>query len=292
VSGRPRNWTDDDLDRLIALVDDGEGYDAIALELGRSREAVMLKAARIGHRVMTTAATLSARDVARLLGLGCSKTVARWIAEYGLFASDAGSAQKPLWRITWDDLVAWLERPDHWMMYDPARIADSLLRAHLRALRPTEPYWLTSEQVAQQFHVGHRTVAQWIAQGLLPATRYGNWWVCAADLRSFVPPYDRARPTAPPATDAGARASLTKVRSAIRRLEREHSELQGPGRHASARDRRLYQEQIVILLRACPQQAQALLAGLTPAEQQLILLLQRIHALEAKINVSKETPTR
>ena len=125
----------DEVARLEVMVDEGRGYDWIARKLGRSREAVMLKAARIGHRVMTTAATLSARDVALLLGLGCSKTVVRWVREYGLPGRNAGRKDRPLWRIAPSDLVAWLERPEHWMKYDPRLIAAPELRDRLQRLR-------------------------------------------------------------------------------------------------------------------------------------------------------------
>lgn len=119
-TGRGRPWTIAELDELYTLIDKGFGYSHIARKLGRSREAVVLKTARINYRLTHTRAALTARDVAGLLGLSCSKTVARWIEQYGLRARNAGTKQKPIWRIQWDDLLTWLEDRAHWMAYDPA----------------------------------------------------------------------------------------------------------------------------------------------------------------------------
>lgn len=190
-TGRP--WTEDDVARFEVMIDEGRSYDWIARKLRRSRTGVILKARRLGHRVTTTDATLSARDAARILGLGCSKTVVRWIVEHGLPARNAGTKQKPLWRITPDTLVAWLERPEHWMMYDPVLITDPFVRDQLARLRPATPYWLPIGEAARQLGVTHEAVNTWIANGLLPATRYGNWWVCASDLATFTPPCERPR---------------------------------------------------------------------------------------------------
>ena len=187
------NWTRDEVARLEVMVDEGRSYDWIARKLGRSRLGVRIKAKRLRHRITTTTATLSACDVALLLGLGCGKTVVRWVREYGLPGRNAGRKDRPLWRIAPSDLVAWLERPEHWMKYDPRLITAPELRDRLQRLRPRRSYWLPIGEAARQLGVTHRAVNTWIANGLLPATRYGNWWICAADLRSFTPPCDRPR---------------------------------------------------------------------------------------------------
>jgi hypothetical protein len=76
--------------------------------------AVVLKAKRLGVRITTTNATLSARDAAGLLGKGCSKSVAAWIRHGWLKARNAGRAGRPLWRVQWEDLTAFLENPAYW----------------------------------------------------------------------------------------------------------------------------------------------------------------------------------
>ena len=191
MNGRP--WTAHDIDHLYTLIDAGYSYNAIARRLKRSRVAVMIKAKRLNHRLLTTRAALTCRAVADLLGLGCAKTVTRWIEGYGLKARNGGTAEKPLWRIQWDDLTAFLDDPSHWMMFDPERCTDRLLREHLLESRIDQPRWLSIGDVTSRYHVGNHTVNKWIQDGLLPATRYGNWYVRESDLVNFVPPYERSK---------------------------------------------------------------------------------------------------
>lgn len=189
------NWSPKERDRLIQLIEGGHSYDVIARRLKRSRTAVIVKCKRLGIGVTTTPATLSACDVAAALGIKCSKTVTRWIAQYGLPARNGGSDIRPLWRVSWDDLLAWLERRDRWMAWHPSRIPDRALREWAEELRSGPGRWLTHMQVARQFHVDRNTPGQWITKGLIPATRYGNWWIWSEDLIGFVIPSDRPRST-------------------------------------------------------------------------------------------------
>jgi hypothetical protein len=192
--GPGQSWSAADIDQLHTLIDKGFGYDHIARKLGRTRTAVLLKAKRISYRLTHTRAALSARDAAGVLGLSCSKTVARWIGGYGLKARNAGTRDRPLWRIQWEDLLAWLEDRDHWMAYDPMRCVDLCLREHLVEIRETQPgRWLTPGEVGQRYCVTFEAVKQWVAKGFIPATRYGNWWIWDGDLVDFVPPCDRSK---------------------------------------------------------------------------------------------------
>lgn len=190
---RGSTWTTQDVDTLHVMVDAGYSYNAIARRLKRTRTAVMLKAKRLNHRLLTTPAALTCRDVAELLGLGCSKTVARWIEAYGLKARNGGTSEKPLWRIQWDDFTTWMDDPQHWMMFDPERCTDRLLREHLIESRIGQPRWLSVGDVASRFCVGYHSVNKWILSGSLPATRYGNWWINERDLQVFTPPHERSK---------------------------------------------------------------------------------------------------
>ncbi len=189
------NWTPRERDRLTQLIDAGHSYDVIARRLKRSRTAVTIKAKRLRLGITTSRATLSARDVADVLGVKCSKTVARWIDRYDLPARNAGTPHRPLWRVSWEDLLTWLERRDRWMAWQPSRIPDRALREWAEELRSGPGCWLTHTQVARQFCVDRETPGQWITKGLIPATRYGNWWVWSEDLIGFVIPSERPRST-------------------------------------------------------------------------------------------------
>ncbi len=190
-----RPWSSTERDQLHALIDGGYGYDAIARKLKRSRNAIVVETKRRYHRVTTTPATWSAHDVARLLGLGCSKTVSRWISRGWLKARNAGQEDRPLWRVSLPDLWAFMENDQTWMAWEVERITDAALREWAQELRQGKPRWLSEGDVAARYHVTTAAVAQWIYKGWLPAVRYGNHWIRESELECWVPPCERPKTT-------------------------------------------------------------------------------------------------
>lgn len=188
-----RYWRRAEVDLLIRLIDDGYNYDAIARRLKRTPVAVRIKAKRLSHRLLRTRSALGARGAQRLLGLACAKTVTLWIAGYGLKARNGGKPKRPLWRIQWLDLMAWLEDPRHWMAYNPARVTEPALREHLTEIRQGQPRWLAVGEVARRYCVTVGTVHQWRVKGFLSMTRYGNWWVRESDIEGWVQPCERSK---------------------------------------------------------------------------------------------------
>jgi hypothetical protein len=188
--GSGEHWTPEQIHRLYVLVDSGASFDAIARRLKRTRTAVEVKCKRLGIGVTTSPAALSCREVARLLGKPCSKSVTRWITKLGwLKASNAGQPHRPLWRVQWEDLTAFMERREHWMAWDASTITDLALREWAQEIR-VGGRWLTPGEVARRLHVVPATPQAWIEKGLLPAVKYGNWWIWSADLVGFRVPGD------------------------------------------------------------------------------------------------------
>lgn len=191
-----RSWTSQERNTLFELIDRGYSYDAIARKLNRSRNSILVEIKRRHyHHITTTPATWSARDVARALGLGCSKTVSRWIRWGWLKARNAGTKQRPLWRITPIDLYACLEKPNTWMAWEIERITDPVLREWAQELREDQPRWLSTGEIAARYSVGPKTVYQWISKGWLPAVRYDNHYIRESDLVGWVPPCERSKTT-------------------------------------------------------------------------------------------------
>jgi excisionase family DNA binding protein len=157
----------------------------------RTEVSIKLKCKRSGVRVTTTNATMSARDVAEQLGIPCSKTVSLWIRRGWLKARDAGTPPRVLWRITWEDLTAFLENPAHWIAWRPERIPDLALREWAQELRASEERLLTHTEIAKRVGVGRDTVGNWLYEGELPYVRYGNRFVPESALEGFVPPCER-----------------------------------------------------------------------------------------------------
>jgi excisionase family DNA binding protein len=198
IATRPRQpwrpWTPKDNDQLINLIERGTPYAMIAQKLKRTETSIRLQSKRIGVRITTTKATMSARDVAAQLGVKCSKTVSRWIRLGWLKAANAGTAPRILWRITWDDLTVFLENPAYWVAWQPSRIPDLALREWAEELRANEERLLTQSEIARQFKVGRDTVKQWISKGWLPSVRYGNHVVPESALDGWIVPIDRKVP--------------------------------------------------------------------------------------------------
>lgn len=185
-----RPWTPLERDRLAQLIDEGYGYAEVARKLKRSVCSVQLQAKRQRCRLLHSQAVMTARQVADLLGLGCSKIVARWVQHCGLRARQSGPHRRGLWRIAWEDLTAWMARPETWMAWRPERIADLALREWAAEIRVDGPRWIAQTAVAARYQVSVKTVWSWIDKGWIVATKYGrgNWWVDARCLDTFVPP--------------------------------------------------------------------------------------------------------
>lgn len=190
-----RVWTAAERFQLDDFIHQGYSYDTIAKRLGRSTNAVLIQRQkqRIGHR--TVSGVLSCMDVARLLGLGCPKTVAGWIARGWLPARNARPrrARRAVWRIQELDLWDMLQNRDTWMAWEPARITEPGLRAWATALRRAGRH-LPSRVVAERYHVTINVVNAWVREGRLPAVQYGlMYWFWEADLHGFVPPHMQQR---------------------------------------------------------------------------------------------------
>ena len=130
---------------------------------------------------------------ARLMGISCQKTVATW-ARAGWLRSLPGArlANGRERYVKYEWLLAFLENPAHWHIWQPEQIKDPQLRAWAEEVRT--PY-LTVGQAAQRLCVGVGTVWGYIRRGLLPARRWGNWLVPEDALAGFVPLCDRPRPS-------------------------------------------------------------------------------------------------
>jgi predicted DNA-binding protein YlxM (UPF0122 family) len=189
--GRWRRWTPKETAYLKKLLADGYSYDEIARILKRSRTSIILKATRRTGRLTTVGTTWSARDVAHLLGIGCAKTVSRWIQWGWLPARNGGGAgQQPLWRIQKADLYTFLSNRMYWMAWQPERITNDSMRAWAMDLRRNQPRWLSVGEVADRYSVTPTAVGNWIRKGYLPTARYGNHWIWEADLVGWQPPCD------------------------------------------------------------------------------------------------------
>lgn len=190
------NWTQAELEKLAYMAQQGYLNAEIAAALGRTTEAVRVKRKRMRlTRRGRVTWFMSGRDVARLMGIdGCEKTVARWIQRGWLkgHKSQAGAGRYRRWRVGRDALFDFVADPKYFPVYDPERIRDPELRAHAIEARQGRRY-LRPGEVARRYCVTTGAVNQWIHRGLLPAVKWGNWWVPEDALDSFVSPCERSK---------------------------------------------------------------------------------------------------
>lgn len=188
-----RDWTHEEIDHLVTMLDAGHDYDYCARQLRRTRTAIVVKTKRTRCKMTRRPTVLTAREVARVLGKGCAKSVVWWINAGWLKAQAAVCNGRTIWRVCWDDLMAFLHNEAYWMAWDAARITDADLRAEFTALRAARPRWLTIGEVARRYSVISNTVGQWIYKGFLPAVRYGNWYIREDVIAGWLPPCERSK---------------------------------------------------------------------------------------------------
>jgi excisionase family DNA binding protein len=156
----------------------------IAAKLGCSATAVSLARKRAGIPCVTKTLRCP-QQIAALLGLGCPKTVVRWI-QAGWLRGRRGPRRggNRQWIVTDDAFHAFLADPAHWHRWEVARITDPTLRAFVASVRSPDRY-LTLTEVAELCCVQPGTVWHWIDKGWLPAVRNGNHRVREADALRF-----------------------------------------------------------------------------------------------------------
>lgn len=182
-------WTADEELRLEELLEQGYSIERCAKALKRSINSVRIKYKRIGLRLRADRRALTSRDVARVMGLGCAKTVVTWVEQGWLKPLYQKRPDHGTWRF--DELALWgfVEIHEAHMAWEWQRITEPELQEHARSIRAMAPRWLRPTEVARRYHVKHSSVNDWIHRGLLPAKRWGNWWVCESALVGFTPPW-------------------------------------------------------------------------------------------------------
>ncbi len=177
-------WDAERLEVLYGLVERGLDDAAIGARLGCSAEAVHLARRRNGIPSRSRL-TLSARDVAEMLGKGCAKSVVRWI-EAGWLKGRRAYRQGPhrVWIVAWGDLEAFVRDEDHWHRYEPERIAHPWLRRLALEARGGLRF-LAHAEVAAICGVERDTVGNWLDHGWLRCQRDGNRVIRSDWLEEF-----------------------------------------------------------------------------------------------------------
>lgn len=186
---RPKVWTAPKRWQLMEYLERGYNDRQIAARFNTSPDAIKLARRRHGIRPASQQ-FYTARRVANLLGIPCSKTVSRWIEQGWLRAkrSFLRAGGRRHWMIKHHDLVAFLENEEHWHRWEPEHV-DRMFSQ--QAERRAQVRFLTTGEVAERLYVTSNAVQSWIQQERLPAVRHGNWLIREDDLDGFVQPIHR-----------------------------------------------------------------------------------------------------
>jgi hypothetical protein len=155
----------------------------LAATLGRSVNAVKIRRER-WLRLSSRSRRddyLSARDVGKILGTGCAKTVAKLI-DRGLLKGGTHALEAKIYAVSRHDLTRFALNPRNWIYFHPDRVTDPTLSRQitLRRARWNDEWWSVSQVAA--YHGCHiHTVSHFIATGVIPAARWGNHWVLRSD---------------------------------------------------------------------------------------------------------------
>lgn len=200
--GITRRWSEAEAQTSRRMSAEGKGDLLVAKVLGRTQAAVKNKRRKLGIApVRRQMSAWNALRISKLLGVDCSKSVARWM-DAGLLSFHYGM-YVGLNRVrvaTPRNVMLFLRNSTHWHLWDVERVTDPKLKMWAAQLRrgPTGQF-LTTGPVARRFNVQTKTVTQWIAKGWLPARRgRGNWRIHEKDLEGFVIPIERERVNAHP----------------------------------------------------------------------------------------------
>lgn len=188
---RPKQppWTRAEINRLGDLIDAHTPYDKIARLMKRSRNGIILACKRkLGER-LRAANGLTIRRVAQLVigeGGHGQKTVAWWVNKRWLKAKSSG-LERNIRVVEYDDLMNFLEAERFWHLYDPARVTDPALRAHLTDLRRGLSFVGTKE-AGRRLGLTHNAVQRRIVEDKLRAVKRGPNWLIRSDWLVYEEP--------------------------------------------------------------------------------------------------------
>jgi DNA-binding transcriptional MerR regulator len=180
------NWTHEELEELVHMARMGYSDAEIAEALGRTVNAVCIKRKRMGLRHEWDGWLLTARGVARAIGVDNKTVILKGNRGRGRGRSGL------CWRVTREKLFDFVADPRYWHLWDPALIRDPALRAWAQEVRGGRRY-LSVGEIARRYHVHPNAVNRWIRKGYLPGIKWGNWWVPEEALNGFVPPHQRSQ---------------------------------------------------------------------------------------------------
>jgi excisionase family DNA binding protein len=174
-----RNWTPQEDARLAELLDAHSPYDEIAREIGRSRNAIIVRCNRhLGERLRYANGHTITKVAELVLGSHDNQKTVAWWCNNGWLAARASGLGQNIRVVEHDDLLAFLSDERYWHLWEPERITDRDLRDWALEIRRGLRF-LTVGEVAERLCLTDRAVNRRIREGKLNAVRRGrgNWLI-------------------------------------------------------------------------------------------------------------------
>jgi len=157
----------------------------IGRHIGRSANAVKIRQVRKGlPSASKQPGWLTGQQAAQILGIDIHSIMQ--LEERGLLPMEIIPGERKIRRIKKLRLYMWAINPEHWIYFRYEKVADQHLKRLLTLARERwGDEWWTTGQAARYFGVDCRCIHMRIMSGVLPAKRWGNWWVRRSDMLKF-----------------------------------------------------------------------------------------------------------
>lgn len=160
-------------------------YEEIGEMLGRSWNAVKIRQVR--QRIPAPSKRpgyLTGNQVAKLFRVDIH-SVMRWRA-CGIMPFEVLPGERGIMSVHIRTVYRWAVQPRNWIYFKAERVRDAHLRRLVElAQERWKDEWWTVGQVEDYHKLTDGLVRKHIQKGLLPAVRWGNWWVRKSDAMNY-----------------------------------------------------------------------------------------------------------
>ena len=160
-------------------------FEEIGATLGRTGNAIKIRQVRKEiHSPSNRPGWLTGNEVAKALGSDIHSVMK--LKRYGIMPMDILPGIKGMLQIKKVRLYMWAINPDHWIYFKVGKMGDEhLKRLVMLAQSRWDDEWWSMGQVAKYHGIENRQINAHILAGMIPATRWGNWYVKRSDIVGY-----------------------------------------------------------------------------------------------------------
>jgi hypothetical protein len=178
---RPARWSQQE----DHFVQENLGYitlKEIGATLGRTENAIKIRQVRRQFPAPSNRpGWLTGNEAAKALGMDIHSIIK--LRKYGIMPMDILPGVKGIMQMKQVRLYIWAINPDHWIYFKIGKMGDEhLKRLVLLAQSRWDDEWWSVGRVAAYHNIDKRRVNFYILASMIPAKRWGNWFVKRSDV--------------------------------------------------------------------------------------------------------------